>query len=311
VRKIYFDYKVSEKMSESRRQIPIENKIEDTELPGFTLLGEAASSAAGHGARPGPAAVTSQDCRQLRNHPSDENPREKLPLYIRIKNNMKQAVQDENIATDGGEDCSSVHDWACAVVAGLQSPDGAEELEPLRKHFGQFLIKMLLDNPCFYVLHKFTKVLEDMPSAQIAVPAVGSLVLELSKCKCDDDSLMKMTITDLAAQDRFLNRCHNAFTDTHKAELQSTLLEQRIAAEEKLKAVMPRLPSTRLDFMEWMCAHEQEFRQKMKTASAERRCVSHRLHEDEDLPKPMCRLQPLGTGHQLKSIGIIRVFGGD
>ena len=139
------------------------------------------------------------------NPPFRREPREKLPLHVRIKSNIAQAVQDENIATDGGEDCSSVHDWACAVVAGLQSPGGAEDLEPLRKHLGQCLLKILLGAPCFTVLHKFTKVLEDMPEVQIAVPAVGSLVLELSKCACDDASVMKMTIADLAAQDRFLN----------------------------------------------------------------------------------------------------------
>ena len=53
------------------------------------------------------------------------------------------------------------------------------------------------------------------------------------------------------------------------------------AAKAQVAAAKPRLPTTRADCMKWMCAHEGEFRNIMKVATAERRKFSTDTSEND------------------------------
>ena len=52
------------------------------------------------------------------------------------------------------------------------------------------------------------------------------------------------------------------------------------------------LPVTRFQWRMWLSDHEREFRELMKTASAQRKSRSQRLRARGDLPMPVNRIQP-------------------
>ena len=68
--------------------------------------------------------------------------------------------------------------------------------------------------------------------------------------------------------------------------------EARRQAEEAVKRAKPTGPTTQGDWLEYMEKHKDQFRQRMRTATKDRRERSRRMTAREDIAAPVGRLQP-------------------
>ena len=78
----------------------------------------------------------------------------------------------------------------------------------------------------------------------------------------------------------------------NKKELMKSLAEMRLQAAEAVKRATPDCLTTTGDWLDYMEAHKDEFRQRMRTATKERRLRSKRLRAREDLAAPAKRILP-------------------
>ena len=188
-------------------------------VPGASATGDAPGvggrEAPVEGSRGAPAAGSSGEPdpepkphRALAEHVSDESnsasqPLE--PLHLRIKRNIKEALENDLMHSDDPGQLNTVHNWSTSVVLGLSGPNAEKELEPLRKNFGKFLLKILLDRPCAKVLPHFREVLAALPAAGAELPDVYPLLVRAAGCDPASVAQFDTTGASLAAQDRFLN----------------------------------------------------------------------------------------------------------
>ena len=147
--------------------------------------------------------------RHLGAQGSDESTgqqRAKEPLYVRMKNNIKEAVRVGNFVSDDPNDAQSVKSWSDKVITGLTAPATAPDMEPLRQNFGRFLIKVLLDNPCADSLGYFQGILESFPQARVETVPVYPLLVRAAKMQngTGNESL-DFTGVSLDAVDRLVN----------------------------------------------------------------------------------------------------------
>ena len=71
-----------------------------------------------------------------------------------------------------------------------------------------------------------------------------------------------------------------------------SLAELRLKAAEAVKRATPDCLTTTGDWLEYMEKHKEEFRERMRTATKERRQRSKRFRAREDLAAPAKRIQP-------------------
>ena len=146
--------------------------------------------------------------RALAEHVSDESnsaSQHLEPLHLRIKRNIKEALENDLMHSDDPGQLNTVHNWSTSVVLGLSGPNAEKELEPLRKNFGKFLLKILLDRPCAKVLPHFREVLAALPAAGAELPDYYPLLVRAAGCDPASVAQFDTTGASLAAQDRFLN----------------------------------------------------------------------------------------------------------
>ena len=134
----------------------------------------------------------------------DEGNPPQVSLLDRIIRKTKQAVRDKNFSSDDPNDFDSLATVTISVIEKLEEPPlQNNEMWPLRKYFGRFVTKILLDNECAESLPVFRSILPRFETAKIAVPEVFELVLRLANKADDDASPVAIKDKSLEAQDRF------------------------------------------------------------------------------------------------------------
>jgi hypothetical protein len=73
------------------------------------------------------------------------------------------------------------------------------------------------------------------------------------------------------------------YIQKNKKELQNKLEQMRLEAVEAVKRATPDCLTTTGDWLEYMEKHKEEFRERMRTATKERRQRSKRFRAREDI----------------------------
>ena len=80
------------------------------------------------------------------------------------------------------------------------------------------------------------------------------------------------------------------FIAQREPELRRELERRKAAAKAAVARVQTELPVTEAQWAEWFTAHEDEFQERMKSATAARKLLNKRLPAAPDLPAPCARL---------------------
>ena len=87
----------------------------------------------------------------------------------------------------------------------------------------------------------------------------------------------------------------------NKNELMNSLAEMKLKAAEAVVRATPDCPTTTGDWLDYMEKHKDEFRDRMRTATAERRQRSKRFSAREDIAAPAKRMQPKPMASRVQS----------
>ena len=184
------------------------------------------------GLPPAPAGLAVVPAKPLRRQGSDEGNPPPVSLIDRIIRKSKQAVLDKNFSSDDPNDFDSLATVTLAIIDKLEeTPEQNAELAPLRKKFGRFVTKILLDNECAESLPVFKSILPRFEAAKIVVPEVFELVQRLANKADDDASPVAIRDKSLEAQDRFTSS--NLYKHKVALRREAVLVAARSPAHQK------------------------------------------------------------------------------